>query len=266
MLPTAAEREAVIATLRGAGCVFAEDEAELIFGAAQTPAQLARMIDERVDGLPLEHVVGWTEFCGLRVAVNRGVFVPRQRSVLLAREAVVLAGGRAHPLVVDLCCGSGALGLVVARAVAGVELYAVDIDPTAVACARANLGAAGQVFEGDLYMPLPAGLRGHVDVVIANTPYVPTDEVQMLPREARLHEALVALDGGVDGLEVQRRVAAGAAAWLAAGGHLLVETSADQARVASAIFAANGLEPRVARDEEMDATIVIGTRRPGTSA
>ena len=101
-------------------------------------------------------------------------------------------------------------------------MHAADIDPAAVRCARRNLGpAGGQVYQGDLYGPLPAGLRGRVDILLANVPYVPTSDVALLPPEAREHEARVALDGGPDGLDVLRRVAAGAPAWLAPGGHLL---------------------------------------------
>ena len=99
------------------------------------------------------------------------------------------------------------------------ELHAADIDPAAVRCARRNLAAAGgQVYQGDLYAPLPAGLRGRVDILLANVPYVPTGEVALLPPEARDHEARVALDGGADGLEVLRRVAGGRrAGWHPAG-------------------------------------------------
>jgi len=97
-----------------------------------------------------------------------------------------------------------ALGVALDR----VELYAVDIDPVAVRCARRNVAAGGQVFEGDLYEPLPGALRGRVDILVANAPYVPTEEIRLLPPEARIHEPWVALDGGADGLDVQRRVAA----------------------------------------------------------
>ena len=146
--------------------------------------------------------------------------------------------------MVDLCCGSGAVGAALAAALGDVELYAVDIEPAAVRCARRNVVAAGgQVYEGDLYAPLPAGLRGRVDVLVANAPYVPTDAVGLLPPEARLHEPLVALDGGADGLDVLRRVIAAAPRWLAPGGILLVETSERQASRLVAAVAGSGLIP-----------------------
>src|SRR5262249_34185633 len=140
------------------------------------------------------------------------------------------------------------------------ELHAADIDPAAVACARANLAAVGgRVYEGDLYQPLPATLRGRIGILAANVPYVPTAEVGLLPPEARTHEPLLALDGGVDGLDVLRRVAAAAPRWLAPGGHLLSETSERQAQQAVEALAASGLTPRVASSGERNATVIIGT-------
>jgi release factor glutamine methyltransferase len=119
------------------------------------------------------------------------------------------------------------------------------------------------VYQGDLFEPLPAALRGRVDLLVANVPYVPTGEIGLLPPEAREHEARVALDGGADGLDVLRRVAADAPRWLAPGGHLLVETSQRQAPRAVAIVSRAWLVPRVASAEELAATVVIGTRPTG---
>jgi release factor glutamine methyltransferase len=229
--------------------------------AALTLAELDSMVDRRVAGLPLEHILGWAEFCGLRITVDPGVFVPRRRTEFLARQAITLARQSATAVVLDLCCGSGAVGAALVAKLDRVELYAADVDPAAVRCARRNIAADGQVFEGDLYEPLPATLRGRVEILVANAPYVPTDAIEMMPREARLHEARAALDGGADGLDVVRRVAASAPLWLAPGGHLLVETSDRQAPQTLEIFARSGLTPRDASSDELDATVVIGTRR-----
>jgi release factor glutamine methyltransferase len=167
--------------------------------------------------------------------------------------------------VLDLCCGSGAVGAALAAAVDRIELYAADIDPNAARCARRNIPATvGRVYQGDLYDPLPATLRGRVDVLAVNAPYVPTDAVGLMPPEARLYEPRVALDGGPDGLDVQRRVADAAPQWLAPGGHLLIETSARQAPHTLETVARNGLIPRIASSDNLDATVVIGTR-PATS-
>ncbi|HKR68458.1 MAG TPA: putative protein N(5)-glutamine methyltransferase [Streptosporangiaceae bacterium] len=250
--------------LRAAGCVFAEEEAELLAGAADSPEALRTMVDQRVAGMPLEHIVGWAEFCGMRIAVEPGVFVPRRRSELL----VHLASGRVVPgsVVVDLACGSGAIGAAIAAEAAAaavpLELHACDIDAAAVQCARRNLSAVrGQVHAGDLYEALPAGLRGRVSVIAANVPYVPSEAVVLMPPEARMHEPLLALDGGADGLDVLRRAVNGASAWLAPGGYLLIETSSGQATVAAEAFRAAGLAAEIAVDEELGATVIIG-RRP----
>jgi release factor glutamine methyltransferase len=251
---------AIVSTLRAAGCVFAEDEARLLMSTTRTPDDLAAMVDRRAAGLPLEHVLGWAEFCGLRIAVDPGVFVPRRRTEFLARQAAALT--RPGAVVVDLCCGAGALAAALIAAVERIEVYAADIDPAAVRCARRNLADA-QVYEGDLYDPLPATLRGRVDVLMANVPYVPTGEVALLPAEARDHEARVALDGGTDGLDVLRRVAAAAPSWLAPGGHLLFEMSEQQVPAAFEAVAEHGLVPWPAGSEELNATVVIASMPDG---
>ncbi|WP_431968818.1 putative protein N(5)-glutamine methyltransferase [Nocardia sp. bgisy134] len=257
----------VAAQLRAAGCVFAEDEARLLIGAAdETGSDLNSLVAQRVSGTPLEHLLGWAEFRGLRVAVGPGVFVPRQRTVFLVEEALALAGAvGSAPTVVDLCCGSGALGLALATALIAegrtVELAAADIEPAAVACALRNLDPLGAaVYQGDLFEPLPGDLRGRVDILLANTPYVPSGHIAGMPPEARDHEPRTALDGGADGLDVFRRVAAEASEWLAPGGHLLVESSPEQSVVAIEILAAHGLTARVAESEEYYATVVVGAR------
>lgn len=250
----------IVDRLRAAGCVFAEDEAHILLSAADGPDELAEMLDRRVGGMPLEYVVGWAEFRGIRILVAPGVFVPRPRSELLVTTAAELA----HPgsLVLDLCCGSGALGVALAAAVPGISLHSADVDPDAVACARRNVEPiGGTVYEGDLFNPLPVALVGRVGILLANTPYVPSAEIALLPREARLYEHPIALDGGADGLDLQRRVAAQATKWLAPGGHLLVETSERQAPAAAALFADEGLTSRIVRDADLDATVVVGTAR-----
>jgi release factor glutamine methyltransferase len=237
------------------------------------------MVEQRADGLPLEQVVGWAEFCGLRIAVDRGVFVPRRRSEFLVATAIGLAAGRAS-VIADLCCGTGALGLAVAvrpqrqsgpglgsladlsaAGLHGAELHAAELDPVAVACARGNVEpVGGRVYEGDLFTPLPGSLRGRVDILICNAPYVPTREIAFMPPEARDHEARMALDGGDDGLAILRRAAEQAPGWLAAGGTLLVETSERQAPAMAEAMEEAGLTARVRTDEETGATVVAGTR------
>ena len=261
-----------MARLRAAGCVFAEDEARLLISSARSPGELEAMVDRRAAGLPLEQVLGWAEFCGLRIAVDPGIFVPRRRTEFLVQQAAALLiggdgagpGGRppgtplARPrdIIVDLCCGAGAIGAALAMAVDHAEVHAVDIDPAAVRCARRNV--PGHVYQGDLYRPLPDGLRGRVAILAANVPYVPSGQIRLLPAEARSHEPRAALDGGPDGLDVLRRVAAGAPGWLRPGGHLLIETSDGQARRAAQIFRASGLTAWAASSADRDVTVIIG--------
>jgi release factor glutamine methyltransferase len=265
-MPTAPQPQ-LVARLRAAGCVFAEEEAALLSEAVEghpdAPGELERLVTRRVAGEPLEQLVGWAEFAGLRLVVEPGVFVPRRRTELLAAEAVRLARAAARPdhvpVVVDLCCGAGAIGAAVLDAARPVELVAADVDPAAVRAARRNLEPLGaRVFEGDLFDTLPEDLRGRVDVLAVNAPYVPTAEIAMMPPEARDHEARIALDGGADGLDVHRRVAASAREWLAPGGHVLIETSRRQAPTTASLVEAGGLEARVVHDPEIAGTVVIG--------
>lgn len=262
--------------------MFAEDEARLLTSAAPTDDALERLVRRRTAGEPLEHLLGWVDFAGLRLVVTPGVFVPRRRSELLVAEGVAAladsarASGRGsdrgseqrRPLVlVELCCGVAAVAAAMVHRVQRgpappeLDVSAADLDPHAVDCARQNLPAGALTCVGDLYDPLPERLRGRIDVLIANAPYVPTDSVALMPPEARLHEPRLALDGGPDGLDVQRRVIADAPLWLAPGGRLLIEAGRRQAPVTAELMRGWGLTARIARDEDLDATAVIGTLR-----
>jgi release factor glutamine methyltransferase len=257
--------EALVGALRAAGCVFAEEEAEVLAASAASPEELEALLARRVAGVPLEHVVGWAEFRGLRIVVDEGVFVPRRRTELLVEQGVALAPRRSRPsaepesVIVDLCCGSAAVATALAVELPGAEVHAADVDPAAVRCARRNLEPrGGYVHEGDLDAALPADLRGRVDLLLANAPYVPSAEVPLMPPEARDHEPLTALDGGVDGLDLHRRIAALAPRWLRPGGLLLIETSRRQAPGTAAAMVVHGMGTAMTRSEELDATVVIG--------
>ena len=195
------------------------------------------MVRRRLAGEPVEWIVGWAPFCGLRVRVAPGVYVPRVQTELLARRAVELLPR--HGVAVDVATGSGAIALVLQEAVVGARVIGTEIEPLAVACARSN---GVEVVEGDLFGSLPGELRGDVDVVTANVPYVPTRKLGLLPRDVRDHEPRAALDGGADGLAHVRRVITGAPTWLRSGGHLLVEIGSDQAVEVAARFVASGYE------------------------
>jgi release factor glutamine methyltransferase len=235
--------------------VYAEDEARLILSDGRDPAGL---VARRVAGEPLEWVLGWAWFGtedgdGLRVRVHPGVFVPRGRTIELALAAAELlpAGG----VAVDLCCGSGAIGAFLLHLDPTAQVCAADLDPTAADCARENL-PEGSVFTGDLFEPLPDSLRGTIDVIVANTPYVPSDQVDLMPPEARDHEPLHTLDGGPDGLDLLRRIAVDAGDWLRPGGAVLIEINESQYEAAESAFTAAGLSTSARIDPDGTSVIV----------
>ncbi|MCQ6272524.1 putative protein N(5)-glutamine methyltransferase [Pseudarthrobacter sp. R1] len=259
----------LVPMLRAAGCVFAEDEAQLLLTEASSPAELFEWVERRVSGEPLEYIVGWAEFCGLRVTVVPGVFVPRRRTELLVSEGASLlrdsltpASSSVSAIVVDLCCGSGAVGVGVASQVSVRELHAADIDPAAVECARRNLlPLGGYVHQGDLYAALPTRLKRQVQLIVANAPYVPTSVLPTMPPEARIYEQQISLDGGPDGLDLHRLVIEKATEWLDPSGHLVIETSEHQAAGTAAIMVAAGLGVQTVHSDELDGTVVVGTAR-----
>ncbi|HEX2904933.1 MAG TPA: putative protein N(5)-glutamine methyltransferase [Jatrophihabitans sp.] len=251
------DADELTAQLRRAGCVFAEEEAAVLRAAASSPAELTMLTERRVAGEPLEHVVGWVLFCGRRIRLEPGVFVPRQRTTLMARLAVARlpAGGT----LVELCCGAAAVATVAVASIENVQVWAADCDPVAVRSASLNL-QPDRVLLGDLYEPLPAGLRGRVDVLAANAPYVPSEAIALMPREAQGYEAVVALDGGRDGLQVLRRVLDGAADWLSPAGSLLVEAGSDQLSQLAEHAGRQNLHATIHTDEDV-AGIVVELRR-----
>ena len=247
--------EGVAARLRSTGSVFAEEEAALLAAEATSPEKLIELVAKRMSGLPLEQVVGWAEFCGLRIVVDPGVFVPRQRTRFLVELATGLAAE--GDIVLDLCCGTGAIGAAIAAAVPGIEIYASDVDPAAVRCARRNL-PTDRVFEGDLFDAVPHSLAGRINILVANAPYVPTDAIRLMPPEARLFEASVALDGGADGLGVHRRIIQTAPTWMVPGGSVLIEASESQASSVVELFTRAGLAASVRHSDELETTVVVG--------
>ena len=250
------------------GFVAAAEEArELVTGAGGDRAVLDAMVRRRLRGEPLAWITGSVAFCGQTVRVDPGVYVPRWQSEPLAERAAerLPATGAA----VDLCTGSGALAMVLGVARPGARVVASELDGRALACARAN---GVEVYGGDLFAPLPAELAGAVDVVVGVVPYVPSAALALLPRDTLAFEGPFAYDGGPDGLEVVRRVVAGAVAWLRPGGALLLEVGGDQAPVLTEVLGARGYEDvEVRRDDDGDVRAVEATlagarhRRPGTA-
>ncbi len=255
----------VVATLRAAGCVWAEEEAEILRqsaveaararGSVSASAELARLVDRRVAGEPLEYVVGWAGFLGLRLRVTPGVFVPRRRTELLARLAIERA--RDGSVVVELCAGAAPVAAAVMAAQSTAVVHVVDRDPTALACASVNV-PGGLMHRGDLFDALPRMLRGRLDVVAASPPYVPTGELHLMNGEARTHEPTYALDGGDDGLDVARRIVADAPRWLAPAGRVLIECGRTQAPKLESMFTHGGFVTETTVDEEYGSTVVLG--------
>ncbi|HYZ28227.1 MAG TPA: methyltransferase [Thermoleophilaceae bacterium] len=203
-----------MARLRAAGSVFAEDEAALLAG---DEALLAR----RIAGERLEHVLGWAEFAGLRLEVDPGVFIPRPQTEALADHAAALA----PRVALDLFAGCGAIAAVVKAHNPGARVVAGELEPAALECARRNGARFGfEVVASDVDAGVPAELARQVDVLTANVPYVPSGELRFVPHDG---EPAQALDGGADGLDWVRRVAAAAPRWLRPGGVLLVEIADD---------------------------------------
>jgi release factor glutamine methyltransferase len=217
--------EALAALLCGAGFIAADEEAEQLLACAAGDAGLLdSLVRRRLTGEPLAWITGSVSFCGLQIRIDPGVYVPRWHSEPLARRAVerLPANGTA----IDLCTGAGAIARVLATGRPGARVVASDVDPRAVACARAN---GVEAYRGDLFAPLPRTLEGRVDVVVGVVPYVPTAELPLLQRDTFAFESPLSYDGGRDGTEIVRRVLAGGPRVLRRGGALLLELGGGQA-------------------------------------
>ncbi len=241
------ERTRIVGILALGGCIAPEAEASALLDAAsEGRGPIDDLVARRVRGEPLAWITGWVRFCDVLIRVDPGVFVPRPHTQALARRAVALLP--ADGIAVDLCTGTGAVAVVLSDAHPRAEVVATDEDPVAVACARRN-GVRALV--GDLDAPLPASLRGRVDVVTAVAPYVPSDELRLLPSDVLAYEPRRALDGGPGGTTVLARIVPAAARWLRDGGSVLLEIGGDQAAAMTTRLAAAGFtEIRVHRDDD----------------
>jgi release factor glutamine methyltransferase len=249
------DRSAVARRLAAAGCIAADREADELFGAAPDVRTLEVWIGRREDGEPLAWIVGRATFCGRTIRIDPGVYVPRPQTEDLARKAARLlpAAGRA----IDLCCGSGAVAAHLRAARPDATVIGVDLDPLAAACALGNRVPA---VVGDVDAPLRA--ERTIDVVTAVPPYVPEPELAFLPSDVRRHEPRRALDGGADGVDVVRRVIAGAGRLLRPGGWLLIELGGRQDGLVAGDLSAAGFEAPIAwRDVEGDLRGVVAQRR-----
>lgn len=254
------ERTRVAKSLARGGCVAPGAEADALLGASSEGlGTVDELVARRLRGEPLPWITGSVRFCGLRLHVDRGVFVPRPHTEALARRAADLLPDAGT--AVDLCTGSGAIAAVLGAARPEAQVLATDVDHRAIACARRN---GVRAFEGDLDEPLPSSVCGRVDVVTAVVPYVPTDELHLLPRDVLAHEPRRALDGGPGGTAMLTRAVEAAARLLAPGGSVLLELGGDQAAVVANAVAERGLaKARVHRDGD-GRDRAIEARRPGS--
>lgn len=248
-----------------AGFVAADEEAvELVEAAHGDAAAVDGMVARRLTGEPLAWITGSVTFCGLRLQVDPGVYVPRWQTELVARRAVerLPADGTA----VDLCTGCGAVAAVLADRRPGARVAATDLDEGAVACARAN---GVDAHTGDLFAALPAALRaaGEVDLVVAVVPYVPTPALALLPHDTLTFETTRPYDGGPDGTDVLRRVVAGSAEVLRPGGALVLELGGGEADALAGDLAARGFtDVAVLTDEDGDVRGIEATPAPSVVA
>jgi release factor glutamine methyltransferase len=239
----------VSSQLASVGFVAAPAEAaELVAAAAGDAERLERLVARRLTGEPLAWITERIGFGGFDVGVRRGIYVPRWHTEQLARRAAERLP--ADGVAVDLCTGSGAVAKVLAETRPGARVVATDIDPVAVACATAN-GIEAHL--GDLFDPLPPGLAGTVDVIVAVVPYVPTGALALLSRDTLAFESSRSYDGGPDGTDLLRRVVAASPRFLRPGGWLLLELGGEQIGVLSDdLVIAGFVDPVGIVDEEGD--------------
>jgi len=257
--PTETEQgRRIVRALADGGCFAPDAEADaLLQASSEGIGPIDELIVRRLRGEPLAWITGSVTFCGVSIRVEPGVFVPRPHSEGLARRAVSLLP--AEGIAVDLCTGSGAVAAILASAHPRADVVATEIDPVAAACASRN-GVRALV--GDLDDPLPPSMRGRVDVMTAVVPYVPTEELHLLPRDVLANEPRRALDGGPRGTTVLVQAAEAAGRWLRPGGTVLLEIGGEQAGELARTLRDVGLsEIDVHRDGDGHAR-AIEARRP----
>jgi release factor glutamine methyltransferase len=230
--------ESVTSRLAEAGFVAAREEAEEIVAcAAGLDVALELLLERRLRGEPLAWIVGSTTFCGFRVRVDPGVYVPRWQSEPLVHRALARLPDRGT--AIDLCTGSGCIAIALTSQRPGARVIASELDERAVACATSN---GVEVFSGDLFAPLPREFEGFVDVVVGVVPYVPSESLAFLPRDTFTYESALAYDGGDDGTSVLRRVIRESPRFLRPGGALVLELGGDEASVLQSEFDRHGFD------------------------
>ncbi len=206
-----------------------------------TLAKIRRLVKRRAKGEPVQYIVGHIEFLGLKIHVGKGVLIPRPETELLVEEAIKTAGrgGVTPPLlrILDLCTGSGCIALAIAKSFPDADVYGTDVSKTALRYAKKNArenGVENAAFlQGSLFSPLKPDI--YFDLIVSNPPYVRRSDIEGLQREIKEWEPSEALDGGVEGLDFDRRIFADARGHLCQGGKIIVELGFGQAMDVEAI-------------------------------
>ena len=258
------DTDSLVLRLRAAGCVFAEEEAAILQESARGDEHLLRLCERRERGEPLEQLVGWVDFGGLRLSVGPGVFIPRQRTLFLAGLTLAAVREQSRPVVVEAFAGAAPVAAWVARHLPEATVHASDADAVALAHAERNLGSVARVSRGPVLSAVPSPYRGVVDVLAAVPPYVPESQAVFMSRESREHEPGGAVYAGEDGLDFIRAVIDEAAPWLSPSGRILLEMNRTQLAAAAAHAEAAGYVPQRFIDDDGH-TGVLGLSRPGAS-
>jgi release factor glutamine methyltransferase len=235
--------------------------------SGKTKRRFEALVARRTAGEPIPLIKGYTEFLGLELIVEPGVFVPRDSSEFLATQAIKRIRGRKHPVHVDLATGLGTIALAVADAVPKASVYGTDLSADAVKLARRNakrLGLDARFATGNLFSGVPKKLLGAVDVITLHPPYVPRGEIADLPDEIKAWEPVHTLtDHSDDGLRLVRRAVKEAPAWLRPGGWLLMEVDPDHARVVMPVYRRGGFrDVSSTKGGPLKVTRVVVGRRP----
>jgi release factor glutamine methyltransferase len=217
-----------------------------------------RALCQRCTGVPLQHLTGRQAFRHLDLGVRPGVFVPRPETEVLVDVALETLNGP-RPVVVDVGTGTGAVALALKHERPDASVLATELSPEAIAVAGENavrLGLDVHLLSGDLLAPLPGELRGRLDLVVSNPPYVAAEDIASLPAEVRADPELALLGGTT----VHRRLAAESPRWLRPGGALVVEIADTQGEEVRAILVCGGFEGvRVVRDLAGRDRVVAGS-------
>jgi release factor glutamine methyltransferase len=224
-------------------------------------------IERRFTGEPVAHITGVTDFRGLDLMVEPGVFVPRDSSEWLAEQAIRRLRKRRKPVHVDLASGMGTIALAVASEVPRAQVFGAELSREGVKLARKNarhLGLQATFAAGDLFEPVPKKLRGRVDVITIHPPYVAKNELKDLPDEIKEWEPAHTLtDRSADGLGLVRRTVEEAPAWLKANGWVLMETDPDRAKDVRKVMSDGGFrDVRSTKGGPVPITRVIVGKRP----